>query len=283
MSRSSRTSPQGRPAATPRGRREPVCPLGICDGSGFVDRRGRRTPRATASAAPRGSPRPARAASRGGSRRRYRGVSFERPPVSDIARSAPDAGPGGAPLRRATSTQNLDARPRAVARWATSAPARRRSRCSSPRPRSTPGRSVAIYSLPRLLNLLRESMDSRRRAGRLPRPARRGRPAAHRRPRRREPHRLGARAALLDRQRALRGRAGDRGDHQPDARRARASSSARAPSRGWWRSAATRSRCSARTGAAEHRPELAPGAASTRSWARPSERRPKLHRACLES
>ncbi len=90
--------------------------------------------------------------------RLYRGVSFDRPPVSDIARSAPDqiqlirryvrtigeqldcgkglwiqgnVGTGKTTLAMLVSKAALDA-----------------------------GRSVAIYSLPRLLNLLRESMQS---------------------------------------------------------------------------------------------------------------------------
>jgi DNA replication protein DnaC len=90
--------------------------------------------------------------------RKYRDVSFDRPPVSDIARVAPDqirsvrryvrdveanldsgrglwlqgdVGTGKTTLAMLVSKAALDV-----------------------------GRSVAIYSLPRLLNLLRESMDS---------------------------------------------------------------------------------------------------------------------------
>ena len=100
---------------------------------------------------------------------------------------------------------------------ATSAPARRRSRCSSRVRRWTAGRSVAIYSLPRLLAEIRSTFDDDTPGAYtdfLDAP-RRGRPAAHRRPRRREDQPLGARAALLDRQRALRGRARDRRDDEP--------------------------------------------------------------------
>jgi DNA replication protein DnaC len=133
------------------------CPLGVCDGSGFV------IDEATNTATDCGC----RAARIAGARTkslagripsRYRGVSFERPPVSDIARTAPDqirsvrryarsieanldsgrglwiqgdVGTGKTTLAMLVSKAALDA-----------------------------GRSVAIYSLPRLLNLLRESMDS---------------------------------------------------------------------------------------------------------------------------
>ncbi len=133
------------------------CPLGLCDGSGFI------IDEATNTASDCGC----RAARISGARtrslagripRRYRGVSFDRPPVSDIARTAPDqihevrryvqaieanldggrglwiqgeVGTGKTTLAMLVSKAALDA-----------------------------GRSVAIYSLPRLLNLLRESMDS---------------------------------------------------------------------------------------------------------------------------
>jgi DNA replication protein DnaC len=133
------------------------CPLGECDGSGFV------VDEATNTATDCGC----RAARIAGARtrslagripRRYRGVSFDRPPVSDLVRTAPDqirsvrryvraiednlsagkglwiqgdVGTGKTTLAMLVSKAALDA-----------------------------GRSVAIYSLPRLLNLLRESMDS---------------------------------------------------------------------------------------------------------------------------
>jgi DNA replication protein DnaC len=136
-----------------------ACPLGVCDGSGFV------IDESTNTASDCGC----RAARIAGARtrslagripRRYQGVSFERPPVADIARTAPeqiravrryvrqieeqldsgrglwiqgDVGTGKTTLAMLVSKAALDA-----------------------------GRSVAIYSLPRLLNLLRESMDSDR-------------------------------------------------------------------------------------------------------------------------
>jgi DNA replication protein DnaC len=133
------------------------CTLGICDGSGFI------IDEATNTASDCGcrAGRIANARTRsleGRIPRRYRGVSFDRPPVSDIARTAPeqirsvrrytaaieanldggrglwlqgDVGTGKTTLAMLVSGAALDS-----------------------------GRSVAIYSLPRLLNLLRESMDS---------------------------------------------------------------------------------------------------------------------------
>jgi DNA replication protein DnaC len=133
------------------------CSLGVCDGSGFVIDEATNT----ATDCPCRAVRIAGARTRsleGRIPRRYRGVSFDRPPVSDIARTAPDqirsvrryvaaietnvdggkglwiqgdVGTGKTTLAMLVSKTALDA-----------------------------GRSVAIYSLPRLLNLLRESMDS---------------------------------------------------------------------------------------------------------------------------
>ncbi len=136
-----------------------ACPLDLCDGSGFV------IDEDTNTATDCGC-RPARIAGArtrslaGRIPSRYRGVSFDRPPVSDISRTAPDqirsvrryvgaieenldggrglwiqgdVGTGKTTLAMLVSKAALDA-----------------------------GRSVAIYSLPRLLNLLRESMDSER-------------------------------------------------------------------------------------------------------------------------
>jgi DNA replication protein DnaC len=135
------------------------CALGICDGSGFVIDEATNTAmdcgcRAAKIAAAR------TARLEGRIPKLYRGVSFDRPPLSDLARTAPDqiravrryvqsidanidsgrglwiqgnVGTGKTTLAMLVSKAALDA-----------------------------GRSVAIYSLPRLLNLLRESMASSR-------------------------------------------------------------------------------------------------------------------------
>ena len=125
-------------------------------------------------------------ARRAGSRKRYRGVSFDRPPVhrhrARRARRSREVRALRARHRRATSTRAAGCGSRA-----TSAPARRRSRCSSPRPRSRP---AARSRSTRCRGCWPIRDDLRRRRGRsLHRPARppgRGRPAAHRRRRRRE-------------------------------------------------------------------------------------------------
>jgi DNA replication protein DnaC len=134
-----------------------ACPVGVCDGSGFVvDEATNTASDCDCRAARIAAARTARLEGR--IPRLYRGVSFDRPPVSDIARSAPDqiqlirryvraigerldsgkglwiqgnVGTGKTTLAMLVSKAALDA-----------------------------GRSVAIYSLPRLLNLLRESMQS---------------------------------------------------------------------------------------------------------------------------
>jgi DNA replication protein DnaC len=140
-----------------RGRGADSCPLGLCDGSGFLIDEATNTATDCRCRAARIAGARTRSLE-GRIPRRYRGVSFDRPPVSDIARAAPDqirevrrfvggieanlddgkglwiqgdVGTGKTTLAMLVSKAALDA-----------------------------GRSVAIYSLPRLLNLLRESMDS---------------------------------------------------------------------------------------------------------------------------
>jgi DNA replication protein DnaC len=145
------------PRPTANGRGQDACPLGLCDGSGFLIEETTNT--ASDCGCRAGRIATARTRSLAGRiPRRYQGVSFDRPPVSDIARIAPDqiqsvrryvrdisenlssgrglwfqgdVGTGKTTLAMLVSKAALDA-----------------------------GRSVAIYSLPRLLNLLRESMDS---------------------------------------------------------------------------------------------------------------------------
>jgi DNA replication protein DnaC len=133
------------------------CPLGVCDGSGFqIDEVTN-----TASDCECRAGRIARVRTAGLDGRlpkRYRGVSFERPPVPEIARVAPevvqavrrytgeidaqldsgqglwlmgDVGTGKTTLAMIVSKAALDA-----------------------------GRSVAIYSLPRLLSLIRAAIDT---------------------------------------------------------------------------------------------------------------------------
>ena len=84
-----RLGPARRRRAAARGRRgaarAPSCPLGVCDGSGWIvgpedDRPALRVPASGGSSGRESS------GLRGSLPKRYRGVSFDRPPVSDMAR-----------------------------------------------------------------------------------------------------------------------------------------------------------------------------------------------------
>ena len=193
-----------------------ACPLGICDGSGFVIDEETNTASDCRCRAARIASARTRSLE-GRIPRRYRGVSFDRPPVTDIARTAPfqiqsvrqyvrrigenldagrglwlqgDVGTGKTTLAMLVSKAALDA-----------------------------GRSVAIYSLPRLLNLLREAIDSEE--GKLDLLDRlTAVDLLHLDDLGAEARTDWVLAALLDRQRPLRGRASDRGHDQPDAHRA---------------------------------------------------------------
>jgi DNA replication protein DnaC len=133
------------------------CPLGICDGSGFVIDEASNT----------ATDCDCRAARIAGARtkslagripRRYQGVSFERPPITDMARTAPDQ---IATVRRYVRSieQNLDGG-RGLWMQGDVGTGKTTLAMIISKAALDAGRSVAIYSLPRLLNLLRESMDS---------------------------------------------------------------------------------------------------------------------------
>ena len=139
--------------------REQACPLGVCDGSGWI-----LGPEDVARPCECREQRLKRGRSRGVASvipPRYRGVSFDRPPVSDMARDLRDQGRGrrGARLRR-RARRAASTRAAASGSSATPAPARRRWRCWSPRRRWRPASSVAIYSLPKLLARIRRTYDS---------------------------------------------------------------------------------------------------------------------------
>jgi DNA replication protein DnaC len=133
------------------------CPLGVCDGSGFVVDEASNTASDCGCRAGRIS-KLRTAGMEGRVPKRYRGVSFDRPPVPEISRVAPeqvravrryvrdidsnldgghglwlmgDVGTGKTTLAMIVSKAALDA-----------------------------GRSVAIYSLPRLLNLIRGAIET---------------------------------------------------------------------------------------------------------------------------
>jgi len=134
-----------------------ACALGICDGTGFI------VDEATNTA----SDCECRAARIAGARtrslegripRRYRGVSFDRAPVSDIARTAPDQIQA---VRRYVRDvrENLDGG-RGLWLWGDVGTGKTTLAMLVSKSAIDAGRSVAIYSLPRLLNLLRESLES---------------------------------------------------------------------------------------------------------------------------
>ncbi|HEY2398117.1 MAG TPA: ATP-binding protein [Solirubrobacteraceae bacterium] len=134
-----------------------TCVFGLCDGSGFLVEETTNT----------ASDCRCRAARIAGARtrslagripRRYRGVSFDRAPVSDIALTAPDQIQS---VRRYVRdiTANLDS---GRGLWIQGDVGTGKTTLAMLVSKAAldAGRSVAIYSLPRLLNLLRESMDS---------------------------------------------------------------------------------------------------------------------------
>ncbi|MHB8531524.1 MAG: ATP-binding protein [Solirubrobacteraceae bacterium] len=133
------------------------CALGLCDGSGFVIEEATNT--ATDCACRAALIAAARTRSlEGRIPRRYRGVSFDRPPVSDIARNAPEQIRA---VRRYAQTiaANLDTG-RGLWFWGDVGTGKTTLAMLVSSAALQAGRSVAIYSLPRLLNLLRESLES---------------------------------------------------------------------------------------------------------------------------
>jgi len=133
------------------------CPLGLCDGSGFLVDEATNTASDCACRAARIAGARTRSLE-GRIPRRYRGVSLERPPVSDIARIAPDQIRAVRRYLQAID-RNLDA---GRGLWIQGDVGTGKTTLAMLISKAAldAGRSVAIYSLPRLLNLLRESMDS---------------------------------------------------------------------------------------------------------------------------
>lgn len=133
------------------------CPFGICDGSGFVVDEATNTAsdcRCRASQIAMARTR----SLEGRIPRRYQGVSFERPPVSDIGRVAPDQ---IRVIRRYIQAidANLDT---GRGLWLVGDVGTGKTTLAMLVSKAAlqAGRSVAIYSLPRLLNLIRETIDS---------------------------------------------------------------------------------------------------------------------------
>jgi DNA replication protein DnaC len=134
-----------------------ACPLGLCDGSGFIVEESTNTATDCGCRAARIAGARTRSLA-GRIPRRYRGVSFDRPPVSDLARSAPDQIRSVRRYVRAIE-ENLDS---GQGLWIQGDVGTGKTTLAMLVSKAAldAGRSVAIYSLPRLLNLLREAMDS---------------------------------------------------------------------------------------------------------------------------
>ena len=154
------SGPGSRPLrlAHSRDEAEPSCPLGVCDGSGWIlgpedvarpcecraPRMARRRARGVASAIPQ----------------RYRGVSFDRPPVSDMARDK-----ARAPVLRAVREyvdavdERLDAG-RGLWLMGDVGTGKTTLAMLVSKAAVEAGRTVAIYSLPRLLARIRRTYDA---------------------------------------------------------------------------------------------------------------------------
>jgi DNA replication protein DnaC len=138
-------------------RRSSSCPFEMCDGSGFVVDEETNTA-SDCRCRPGRIARVRAARLEGRIPRRYQGVSFDRPPLSDIARTAPDQIQSVRRYLRAIE-QNLDS---GKGLWIQGDVGTGKTTLAMlvSKVALDAGRSVAIYSLPRLLNLLRESMNS---------------------------------------------------------------------------------------------------------------------------
>jgi DNA replication protein DnaC len=133
------------------------CALGICDGSGFLIDEQTNTASDCACRAARIAK--ARTASlEGRLPKLYRGVSFDRPPLPEIARTAPDQVQKVKRYVRDID-QNVE-RGRGLWFWGDVGTGKTTLAMLVSKAAIDAGHSVAIYSLPRLLNLLRESLES---------------------------------------------------------------------------------------------------------------------------
>jgi DNA replication protein DnaC len=136
----------------------PACPLGACDGSGWIlgpedvarpcecreSRLARRRARGVASAIPA----------------RYRGVSFDRPPVSDMARDARAGAVVDAVREFVDQLDDRLAEGRGIWLMGDVGTGKTALAMIVSKAAAEAGRSVAIYSLPRLLARIRRTYDA---------------------------------------------------------------------------------------------------------------------------
>ncbi|MDX6590511.1 MAG: replication protein DnaC [Solirubrobacterales bacterium] len=138
--------------------REQACPLGVCDGSGWI-----LGPEDVARACQCRADRLNRGRSRGISSvipPRYRGVSFDRPPVSDMAR---DLQTKLAVTEVQAFVEDLDARlaeGRGLWLFGDTGTGKTTLAMLISKAALEAGRTVAIYSLPKLLARIRRTYDS---------------------------------------------------------------------------------------------------------------------------
>jgi DNA replication protein DnaC len=133
------------------------CPLGLCEGSGFVIDEATNTA-SDCACRPGRIARVRAQALAGRVPRKYRGVSFERPPVSDIARVAPEE---VRQVRRYVQRidEHLDAG-QGLWLWGDVGTGKTTLAMLASQAALEAGRSVVIHSLPRLLNLIRNAIES---------------------------------------------------------------------------------------------------------------------------
>jgi DNA replication protein DnaC len=133
------------------------CPLGVCDGSGWV-----LGPEDVARPCECREPRMARRRARGVATAipaRYRGVSFERPPISDMARAPSSAAVVNAVREFIDELdENLDDG-RGLWLMGDVGTGKTSLAMLVSKAAAEAGRSVAIYSLPRLLARIRRTFD----------------------------------------------------------------------------------------------------------------------------
>jgi DNA replication protein DnaC len=134
-----------------------ACPLGVCDGSGFIVDEATNTASDCACRAARIA-RTRTAGLEGRIPKRYRYVSFDRPPVPEVARVAPDVVQA---VRRyvADVEAQLDSG-RGLWLMGDVGTGKTTLAMIVSRAAIEAGRSVAIYSLPRLLSLIRAAIDT---------------------------------------------------------------------------------------------------------------------------
>ena len=133
-----------------------ACPDGRCDGSGFLFDEARRTARAC-SCRPQRLARKRAAAVAGRLPKRFREVSFDREPVPSIARRAPDVVRDVQRYIRSLGEQLADGR----GLWFTGSVGTGKTTLAMlvSKAAMEADRTVAIYSLPRLLSMLRATYD----------------------------------------------------------------------------------------------------------------------------